>query len=97
VVASAVGGIKEVVLDEQTGLLVPFAQESTPPFEASDPERFARDLAQAINRLMQDPALASAMGQAGRRRAEEVYSWSAVAQKVRDLYLRVTSTVEDGK
>ena len=54
VVASAVGGIKEIVLPEETGLLVPFEQQSEPPFEASDPDRFARDLAR---RVRQHPEL----------------------------------------
>lgn len=89
VVASAVGGIKEVVLPEQTGLLVPFAQEEQSPFEALDPDQFARDLAEAINRLMNDQPLRQRMGQAGRRRAEEVYSWRAVAAQVQTLYQRL--------
>jgi glycogen synthase len=86
VVASAVGGIKEVVLPEQTGLLVPFDQQTEPPFEARDPDRFARDLAAALDRVAADESLARAMGQAGRRRAEEVYSWRAIAEKVLELY-----------
>lgn len=86
VVASAVGGIKEVVQHETTGLLVPFEQETAPPFEASDPARFARDLAGAINRLMADEPLQRRMGQAGRSRAAEVYSWRAIARQVLALY-----------
>ena len=86
VVASAVGGIKEIVLPEETGLLVPFEQQQEPPFEASDPERFARDLAAAINRVAADPSLARRMGQAGRRRVEDNYSWSSVAERVAALY-----------
>ncbi len=86
VVASAVGGIKEVVLHEETGLLVPFAQEEQSPFEALRPDQFARDLAAAINGLMNDASLRRKMGQAGRRRAEEVYSWRAVAAQVQALY-----------
>jgi len=94
VVASAVGGIKEVVQHETTGLLVPFEQESQPPFEASDPQGFARDLAACINRLMADEALGRTMGRAGRRRAEEVYSWRAVAARVLDLYRSVAAEVQ---
>ena len=55
VVASAVGGIKEVVVDGETGFLVPLEQMQESPFEATDPERFARDLAARINELMADP------------------------------------------
>jgi alpha-maltose-1-phosphate synthase len=86
VVASAVGGIKEVVLPEQTGLLVPFAQESQSPFEPIDPDRFARDLAQAINSLMADPARCLRLGQQGRARAVEEYSWHSIAKRVHALY-----------
>ena len=86
VVASAVGGIKEIVLPGETGLLVPFEQQQEPPFEASDPDRFARDLAAAINSVAADPDLAQRMGQAGRRRVEECYSWSSVAKRVAQLY-----------
>ena len=56
VVASAVGGIKEVVVDGETGFLVPLEQMKESPFEAIDPEKFARDLAQRVNELMRDPA-----------------------------------------
>ncbi len=86
VVASAVGGIKEIVLPEETGLLVPFEQQREPPFEASDPDRFARDLAAAINRVAGDADLTTRMGQAGRKRVEDVYSWSSVAEQVGRLY-----------
>ncbi|MCE9612049.1 MAG: glycogen synthase [Chthoniobacter sp.] len=86
VVASAVGGIKEVVVPGETGWLVPLEQMSASPFEALHPEQFARDLAARINSLMADPARCAEFGQAGRRRAEEKFSWSAIAWQVRDLY-----------
>lgn len=84
VVASAVGGIPEVVVDGETGLLVPFegADASAPV----DPERFERDLAAAINRLMADPARRAAMAAAGRRRAVERFGWSSIAEQTIDLY-----------
>ena len=72
VVASAVGGIKEVVVDGETGFLVPIEQMKESPFEPSDPEKFARDLAARINQLMADPALREKFGRAGRKRAEEI-------------------------
>src|SRR5215211_2369945 len=65
VVASAVGGIKEVVVPGETGLLVPLEQMTASPFEATDPDRYARDLAAAINTVMADQARAKAMGSAG--------------------------------
>lgn len=86
VVASAVGGIKEVVVEGETGFLVPLEQMKESPFEATDPERFASDLAAAINRLMADPALRARFARAGRQRALEKFSWTAIAQQTRDLY-----------
>jgi glycosyltransferase involved in cell wall biosynthesis len=80
-----------VVLPEQTGLLVPFDQEDHPPFEAQSPQQFARDLAAAINRLMGDEAQRQRMGTAGRQRAEELYSWRAIAQRVLELYRMLAS------
>ena len=89
VVASAVGGIKEVVVDGETGLLVPLEQMKESPFEPRDPEKFARDLAGAINSLMAQPELRMRFGRAGRKRAEEKFSWSAIAQQTRKLYLQL--------
>jgi alpha-maltose-1-phosphate synthase len=86
VVASAVGGIPEVVEQGETGLLVPVEQMGVAPFEPVDAERFSRDLAVAINELMADPARRSSMGEAGMRRAAEVFSWSAIAKKTKALY-----------
>jgi starch synthase len=86
VVASAVGGIKEVVVDGKTGFLVPLEQMKQSPFEATDPEKFARDLATRINQLMADPKLRKKFGKAGRKRVEEHFSWSAIAEKTKKLY-----------
>jgi len=89
VVASAVGGIKEVVVDGETGFLVPLKQMKESPFEATEPEIFASDLAAKINLLMADPALAAKMGAAGRRRAEEFFGWDAIARKTERLYAKL--------
>lgn len=86
VVASAVGGIKEVVVDGETGFLVPVEQMKESPFEPLDPEKFSRDLATRINQLMKDPAMREKFGQAGRKRAEEKFSWSKIAQETKALY-----------
>jgi starch synthase len=86
VVASAVGGIKEVVVDGETGFLVPLEQMKESPFEPTNPEKFARDLAARINQLMKDRHLREKFGQAGRKRAKEKFSWSAIAEKTKALY-----------
>jgi alpha-maltose-1-phosphate synthase len=86
VVASAVGGIKEVVVDGETGFLVPLKQTKESPFEPLDPKKFSRDLAAKINELMKDRHLREKFGHAGRKRAEERFSWSAIARKTRALY-----------
>ena len=86
VVASAVGGIKEVVLPGETGWLVPLAQMEDSPFSPLHPHVFSRDLAERINELMAHPAMRAAFGKAGRARAEELFSWKAIAAQTRDLY-----------
>jgi starch synthase len=86
VVATAVGGIKEVVVDGETGFLVPIDQMEESPFEPRDPEKFARDLAARINQLIADPELCAKFGRAGRKRAEEKFGWPAIAQKTKELY-----------
>jgi glycogen synthase len=86
VVASAVGGIPEVVVDGETGLLVPFEAAGGESFEPRDPEGFERDLAAAINSLMADPVRREAMGKAGRQRAVEHFGWDAIARRTVALY-----------
>ena len=86
VVASAVGGIKEVVADGETGFLVPLEQMKEAPFAPLDPEKFSRDLAARINQLMANPSLREKFGKAGRKRAEEKFSWSAIARQTKALY-----------
>ena len=86
VVASSVGGIKEVVGDGETGFLVPLEQMKESPFEAMEPEKFARDLAQRVNELMRDQQLRERFGKAGRKRVEENFSWAAIAEKTKKLY-----------
>jgi glycosyltransferase involved in cell wall biosynthesis len=86
VVATAVGGIKEVVVDGETGFLVPIEQMTESPFEPRAPEKFARDLAERINQLIGDPDLCVKFGRAGRKRAEEKFGWPAIAQQTKALY-----------
>jgi alpha-maltose-1-phosphate synthase len=86
VVATAVGGIKEVVVDGKTGFLVPIDQMEESPFEPRDPEKFARDLAARINQLIANPELCARFGRAGRKRAEKKFGWPAIAQQTKALY-----------
>jgi starch synthase len=89
VVASSVGGIKEVVVDGETGILVPLEQETTAPFEAARPDQFAKDLAAGINRLMGDEKLRESMGALGRKRVEDYFDWKAIAQQTQMLYKKI--------
>lgn len=93
VVATAVGGIKEVVVDGETGFLVPIDQMEESPFGPRDPEKFARDLAARINQLIADPELCAKFGRAGRKRAEEKFSWSAIAGQTRALYEQLLASL----
>ena len=88
VVASAAGGIKEVVIDGETGYMVPFGQDPVTGFPRH-PEAFARDLAARLNQLLGDEEKCRRFGDAGRRRAEEAFSWTAIAQQTIALYQRL--------
>jgi alpha-maltose-1-phosphate synthase len=85
VVASSTGGIKEVVVDGETGYLVPFEQDSATGFPV-DPATFARDLAGRIDILLKDPERCRRFGDAGRRRVEQIFSWKAIAEQTVELY-----------
>lgn len=86
VVASAVGGIKEVVVHGETGLLVPVEQQNVAPFEPVDPEKFAKDLADGVNQLIADEALRAQMAIKGRQRVEEKFSWTEIAKEIKSIY-----------
>lgn len=88
VVASATGGIKEVVVDGETGYLVPFAPDPLTGFPA-DPARFAQDLAAKISSLLANPNQCARFGAAGRRRVEEMFSWTSIANQTAELYRRL--------
>ena len=88
VVASSTGGIKEVVVDDKTGYLVPFDQDPVTSFPR-EPEAFARDLGARISELLKDPEKCKRFGDAGRRRVEDIFSWTAIAHQTIDLYRRL--------
>jgi starch synthase len=89
VVGTATGGIPEVVDDGVTGVLVPIEQADDGTGTPLDPERFVADLAEALTRVVGDPARAREMGAAGRVRAEQHFAWDAIAAATRALYERV--------
>jgi alpha-maltose-1-phosphate synthase len=86
VVATATGGIPEVVVDGETGLLVPFEPGDPVTREPADPAAFAREIAERVDTLVADPDLAARMGEAGRLRAVEHFSWRRIAEQTLDLY-----------
>ncbi|EDP95320.1 glycogen synthase [Kordia algicida OT-1] len=86
VVASAVGGIKEVVVDNETGILIQVEQQNTAPFEPTHPEKFAKDLADGINKVVNDSELRNKMELAGRKRVEDFFDWKAIAKQTENLY-----------
>ena len=88
VVASAVGGIKEVVVPEVTGILVD-PQLRADGFEPADPEVFAAGLADGINRLADDAGLRARFAAAGRKRVQDHFSWDAIASRTEALYRQV--------
>ncbi|MFD7307568.1 glycogen synthase [Promicromonospora sp. NPDC059942] len=89
VVGTATGGIPEVVDDGVTGLLVPIEQSDDGTGTPLDPDGFVADLAAALTRVATDADGATAMGAAGRRRAEEHFTWAAIADRTMDVYERV--------
>jgi starch synthase len=85
VVASATGGILEVVVEGETGYLISFEPDEVTTFP-KDPQQFSRDLATKLTDLLADPVKARAMGEAGRKRVEDLFSWTAIAAQTIELY-----------
>lgn len=86
VVGSAVGGIPEIIVDGETGFLVPLKPVSETNFEPADPKAFQTDFANKLNKILANPELAKQMGEVSRKRAVDVFSWKAIAQQTYDFY-----------
>ena len=86
VVATATGGIPEVVVQGETGWLVPIEQVRDGSGTPVDPHRFVTDLAAALNEALSDPVRARAYGEAGRERAVESFSWSSIGDQTMTVY-----------
>lgn len=97
VVASSVGGIKEVVVHGETGYQVPLEQVQGSSFEPVNPTQFSFDLADRVNALMSNEAKRKAYGAAGRQRAEAVFGWPAIARQTADLYEALQKTGTHGQ
>jgi len=89
VVASAVGGIPEVVDHEVTGLLVRPEVSGPTEVEPAHPEQFSKDLADAVNRLLADPAMRGKMARLARLRVEQQFSWTSIARQTLEFYAHV--------
>ena len=89
VVATAVGGIKEVVAPKETGFLVPFSHPCPEDHEPQAAAELARGLAEAINTLLADPDMRRTMGAKARKRVEDLFSWRGVARQTMDFYQEI--------
>ncbi len=86
VVATATGGIPEVVVDGETGRLVPIEQATDGTGTPLNPEQYVADFAAALNEVVGDPDRAREMGRAGRQRAIDAFSWGAIAEQTLEIY-----------
>jgi starch synthase len=93
VVASAIGGIPEVVIPGETGLLVSFEPIGSHNGEPKHPEKFSKDLANAINSLLSSPERIKTMGAKSRERVKKEFSWKSIAQKTLEFYKELTPRI----
>lgn len=86
VVATKVGGIPEVVVPGETGLLVPIDNKGGADVEPKNPEKFAKDLAEAINSIVNSPDKLKSMALKSRKRVEDHFGWTSIAAKTVEFY-----------
>ncbi|WES65556.1 glycogen synthase [Microbacter sp. GSS18] len=91
VVGTGTGGIPEVVVDGETGRIVPIDQVQDGTGTPTDPEAFVADLAAVLTEVVSDPERARAYGEAGRRRAIEDFSWGRIAEQTAALYAELAA------
>jgi alpha-maltose-1-phosphate synthase len=91
VVGTATGGIPEVIVDGETGRLVPIDQADDGTGTPLDPDRFVTDLANTLTEVLSDPQAADRMGEAGRLRAETHFSWGTIAEQTQAVYRSLVS------
>ncbi|EPD30573.1 glycogen synthase [Gleimia europaea] len=89
VVGTATGGIPDVIVDGETGYLVPIEQKQDGTGTPLNPKQFHADLALRLTKLLENPELAAKMGQAGRRRAEEQFAWTTIGERTVELYQKI--------
>lgn len=89
VVGTATGGIPDVIVDGETGYLVPIEQKQDGTGTPLNPKQFHADLAERLTKLLENPKLAAKMGQAGRRRAEEQFAWTTIGERTVELYKKI--------
>ena len=97
VVGSAVGGIPEIIVEGETGYLIPLESVSRTDFNPARPEEFQKEFAAKINALLEDETLATQMGKAGRKRVLEKFSWESIAKTTFNYYQEVINRFEKEK
>jgi glycogen synthase len=97
VVGSFVGGIPEIIVEGQTGYLVPLESVSRTDFNPANPDAFQKDFAAKINILLDDEGLALRMGKAGRERVLKQFSWESIAKTTFNYYQEVINRFEKEK
>lgn len=97
VVGSAVGGIPEIIIEGETGYLIPLESKSRTDFYPKDEVFFQKHFAEKVNYLLENETLAIQMGKAGRKRVLDIFSWESIAKTTYNFYKEVQSKFEKEK